>query len=123
MKSIIINTILIITSLSSVDDLIILFEINNSINISGYLNTESQIIIDEKIHIGNSYQQSLVLDDFFDVSKVDKFKVIHRGGSENNLIYILGEYSSNTDIYKVLITLTKSEKELTIKKIKIDKKL
>ncbi len=123
MKSIIINTILLITSLSSVDDLIILFETKNSINISGYLNTESQIIIDEKIYKGNSYQQSLVLDDFFDVSEVDRFKVIHRGGSENNLIYILGEYSSNTDIYKVLITLTKSEKELTIKKIKIDKKL
>tara|TARA_B100000614_G_scaffold2940_1_gene2983 strand:- start:362 stop:733 length:372 start_codon:yes stop_codon:yes gene_type:complete len=123
MKSIIINTILLITSLSSVDDLIILFETKNNINISGYLNTESQIIIDEKIHKGNSYQQSLVLDNFFDVSKVDRFKVIHRGGSENNLIYILGEYSSNTDIYKVLITLTKSEKELTIKKIKIDKKL
>jgi len=123
MKSIIINTILLVTSLSSVDDLIILFETKNSINISGYLNTDSHIIIEEKIHKGNSYQQSLVLDDFFDVSEVDRFKVIHRGASENNLIYILGEYSSNTDIYKVLITLTKSEKELTIKKIKIDKKL
>ena len=47
-------------------------------------------------------------------------KIIHKGDSENNLIYILAEYSSNNDIYKIFLTLFKTEKKYTIQKFKID---
>jgi len=41
--------------------------------------------------------------------------------SENNIIYILAEYSSNNDLYKVLLILKNINNNYTIEKFKIDK--
>ena len=37
---------------------------------------------------------------------------------QNNIIYMLAEYSSNDDIYKVFLTLLKAEKKYIIQKFK-----
>ena len=47
-------------------------------------------------------------------------KEIHKGNSENNLTYILGEYISNSDIYKVLVLIHNQDDIQKIIKIKID---
>ena len=54
---------------------------------------------------------------------MNKFRVIHKGDFENNLIYMLAEYSSNDDIYKVFLTLLKTENTYIIQKFKIDIKV
>ena len=43
-----------------------------------------------------------------------------KGNSENNLTYILGEYTSNSDIYKVLVLIHNQDDIQKIIKIKID---
>ena len=60
------------------------------------------------------------LDNFFTENNLREFKIIHKGDSQNNIIYMLAEYSSNDDIYKVFLTLLKAERKYIIQKFKID---
>jgi len=64
----------------------------------------------------------LILDNFFNDNDISSFNIIHKGDSEDKLIYLLGEYLSSDKIYKILIFVEGSDKELKIKEIKIDRK-
>ena len=52
----------------------------------------------------------------------NELKIIHSGNSENNIIYLLGEYISNDDLYKVLALIKKNSNNHTIQKLTINKK-
>ena len=112
--------IIIFAGQDPLDNLILSLEIKNGEEISKYFNSESEIIINNEIHKGNKYQQSKTLDNFYNDNNINKFNIIHRGDSENNIIYILAEYSSNSDLYKILLILKNKNKSYIIEKFKID---
>ena len=123
MKFLYVHLFIILINTNSIDNLLSSLEIRSTKDIGKYLNLKSELIINDKIYKGNNFQQTKALDSFFDKNDINKFKIIHKGNSEKNLIYILGEYSSNNDIYKVFLTLYNSDKKYIIQKFKIDKKL
>jgi len=112
--------IIIFAGQDPLDNLILSLEIKNGEEISKYFNSESEIIIDNKSHKGNKYQQSKTLDNFYNDNNINKFNIIHKGDSENNIIYILAEYSSNNDLYKILLILKNKNNSYIIEKFKID---
>ena len=105
---------------NSLENLISSLEIRSSKVISNYFDSNTQIIINEKVSKGNKFQLTNTLEKFFEENNLSKFKIIHKGDFENNIIYMLAEYSSNDDIYKVFLTLLKREKKIIIQKFKID---
>ena len=123
MKFLYVHLFIILINTNSIDNLLSSLEIRSTKDIGKYLNLKSELIINDKIYKGNNFQQTKALDSFFDKNDINKFKIIHKGNSKKNLIYILGEYSSNNDIYKVFLTLYNSDKKYIIQKFKIDKKL
>ena len=102
------------------ENLILSLEIKNGEEITKYFDSNSEIIIDNKTYAGNRYQQSKILDNFYSDNNINKFNVIHQGDSENNIIYILAEYSSNSDLYKILLILRNKKNSYIIEKFKID---
>ena len=104
----------------SLDNLILSLEIKNGEEITKYFDSKSEIIIDNKSHKGNRYQQSKILDEFYSNKNINNFNIIHKGDSENNIIYILAEYTSNNDLYKILLILKNIDNNYTIEKFKID---
>ena len=120
MKTVIFCLILFFNNPNSLEDLITSLEIRSSEEISNYFDSNSEIIINEKVSKGNKFQLTKTLDNFFTENNLREFKIIHKGDSQNNIIYMLAEYSSNDDIYKVFLTLLKAEKKYIIQKFKID---
>ena len=120
MKTVIFCLILFFNNPNSLEDLITSLEIRSSEEISNYFDLNSEIIINEKVSKGNKFQLTKTLDNFFTENNLIEFKIIHKGDSQNNIIYMLAEYSSNDDIYKVFLTLLKAEKKYIIQKFKID---
>ena len=120
MKTVVLCFILFFNNPYSLEDLITSLEIRSSEEISNYFDSNSEIIINEKVSKGNKFQLTKTLDNFFTENNLREFKIIHKGDSQNNIIYMLAEYSSNDDIYKVFLTLLKAEKKYIIQKFKID---
>jgi len=120
MKTVVFCFILFFNNLNSLEDLITFLEIRSSEEISNYFDSNSEIIINEKVSKGNKFQLTKTLDNFFTENNLREFKIIHKGDTQNNIIYMLAEYSSNDDIYKVFLTLLKAEKKYIIQKFKID---
>ena len=120
MKTVVFSFILYFNNLNSLEDLITSLEIKSSKVISNYFDSNSEIIINEKVSKGNKFQLTKTLDNFFTENNLREFKIIHKGDTQNNIIYMLAEYSSNDDIYKVFLTLLKAEKKYVIQKFKID---
>ncbi len=120
LKTIFLISTIILAKQESLDNLILSLEIKNGEEITRYFDSKSEIIIDNISYKGNRYQQSKILDEFYIDNNINKFNIIHQGDSENNIIYILAEYSSNNDLYKVLLILKNINKNYTIEKFKID---
>ena len=120
MKTVVLCFILFFNNSNSLEDLITSLEIRSIEEISNYFDSNSEIIINEKVSKGNKFQLTKTLDNFFTENNLREFKIIHKGDSQNNIIYMLAEYSSNDDIYKVFLTLLKAERKYIIQKFKID---
>ena len=120
MQTVVLCFILFFNNPNSLEDLITSLEIRSSEEISNYFDSNSEIIINEKVSKGNKFQLTKTLDNFFTENNLREFKIIHKGDSQNNIIYMLAEYSSNDDIYKVFLTLLKAERKYIIQKFKID---
>ena len=98
------------------------FDVMNSDEIVNFFDSKTQLNIEGKLYQENNYKSSLILDNFFNDNDISSFNIIHKGDSEDKLIYLLGEYLSSDKIYKILIFVEESDKELKIKEIKIDQR-
>ena len=98
------------------------FDVMNSDQIVNFFNNKTQINIEGNLYQENNYKSSLILDSFFNDNDISSFNIIHKGDSEDKLIYLLGEYLSSDKIYKILIFVDESGEELKIKEIKIDQR-
>ena len=104
----------------SIQDIIDALQIKNSEEIIKFFDKNGEININNNIKKGSNYKLIKALDDFYFNNDIKVFKEIHKGNSENNLTYILGEYTSNSDIYKVLVLIHNQDDIQKIIKIKID---
>lgn len=104
----------------SIQDIIDALQIKNSEEIIKFFDKNGEININNNIKKGSNYKLIKALDDFYFNNDIKFFKEIHKGNSENNLTYILGEYTSNSDIYKVLVLIHNQDDIQKIIKIKID---
>ena len=104
----------------SIQDIIDALQIKNSEEIIKFLDKNGEVNINNNIKKGSDYKLIKALDDFYFNNDIKVFKEIHKGNSENNLTYILGEYTSNSDIYKVLVLIQNQDDIQKIIKIKID---
>ena len=104
----------------SIQDIIDALQIKNSEEIIKFFDKNGEININNNIKKGSDYKLIKALDDFYFNNDIKFFKEIHKGNSENNLTYILGEYTSNSDIYKVLVLIQNQDDIQKIIKIKID---
>jgi len=104
----------------SIQDIIDALQIKNSEEIIKFFDKNGEININNNIKKGSNYKLIKALDDFYFNNDIKFFKEIHKGNSENNLTYILGEYTSNSDIYKVLVLIQNQDDIQKIIKIKID---
>jgi len=98
------------------------FDVMNSDEIVNFFYSKTQLNIEGKLYQENNYKSSLILDSFFNDNDISSFNIIHKGDSEDKLIYLLGEYLSSDKIYKILIFVDESGEELKIKEIKIDQR-
>ena len=98
------------------------FDVMNSDEIVNFFDSKTQLNIEGKLYQENNYKSSLILDSFFNDNEISSFNIIHKGDSEDKLIYLLGEYLSSDKIYKILIFVDESGEKLKIKEIKIDQK-
>ena len=104
----------------SIQDIIDALQIKNSEEIIKFFDKNGEVNINNNIKKGSDYKLIKALDDFYFNNDIKVFKEIHMGNSENNLTYILGEYTSNSDIYKVLVLIQNQDDIQKIIKIKID---
>ena len=104
----------------SIQDIIDALQIKNSEEIIKFFDKNGEVNINNNIKKGSDYKLIKALDDFYFNNDIKVFKEIHKGNSENNLTYILGEYTSNSDLYKVLVLIQNQDDIQKIIKIKID---
>tara|TARA_B000000460_G_scaffold244259_1_gene214155 strand:- start:73 stop:450 length:378 start_codon:yes stop_codon:yes gene_type:complete len=116
------TSFLFIISTTSLEDIINALSIQNSEEIINQLDKNGDIIINDKKISGSKSEVIRSLDQFFDKNNFNELKIIHSGNSENNIIYLLGEYISNDDLYKVLALIKKNSNNHTIQKLTINKK-
>ena len=114
--------ILFCKQINDLESIIESFDIMNSDKIVNFFDNKTQLNIEGNLYQENNYKSSLILDNFFNDNDISSFNIIHKGDSEDKLIYLLGEYLSSDKIYKILIFVEESDKELKIKEIKIDQK-
>ena len=114
--------ILFCKQINDVESIIESFDIMNSDKIVNFFDNKTQLNIEGNVYQENNYKSSLILDNFFNDNDISSFNIIHKGDSEDKLIYLLGEYLSSDKIYKILIFVEESDKELKIKEIKIDQR-
>ena len=80
-KTIFLISTIILAKQESLENLLLSLEIKNGEEISKYFDSKSEIIIDNKSHKGTRYQQSKVLNKFYNNSNINKFNIIHQGDS------------------------------------------
>ena len=114
--------ILFCKQINDLEGIIESFDIMNSDKIVNFFDNKTQLNIEGNLYQENNYKSSLILDNFFNDNDISSFNIIHKGDSEDKLIYLLGEYLSSNKIYKILIFVEESDKELKIKEIKIDQR-
>lgn len=114
--------ILFCKQINDLESIIESFDIMNSDKIVNFFDNKTQLNIEGDLYQENNYKSSLILDNFFNDNDISSFNIIHKGDSEDKLIYLLGEYLSSDKIYKILIFVEESDKELKIKEIKIDQR-
>lgn len=112
----------IIININSLADIINALSIQNADDIISYFNNKSNIIIDDIKITGTKKEVFNSLDNFFEQNNFNELKIIHSGNSDNNMIYLLGEYISNDDLYKVLALIKKKNNHHSIQKLTINKK-
>ena len=108
--------------INDLESIIESFDIMNSDKIVNFFDNKTQLNIEGNLYQENNYKSSLILDSFFNDNDISSFNIIHKGDSEDKLIYLLGEYLSSDKIYKILIFVDESGEELKIKEIKIDQR-
>ena len=114
--------ILFCKQINDLESIIESFDIMNSDKIVNFFDNKTQLNIEGNLYQENNYKSSLILDNFFNDNDISSFNIIHKGDSEDKLIYLLGEYLSSDKIYKILIFVEESDKELKKKEIKIDQR-
>ena len=86
--------ILFCKQINDLESIIESFDIMNSDKIVNFFDNKTQLNIEGNLYQENNYKSSLILDSFFNDNDISSFNIIHKGDSEDKLIYLLGEYLS-----------------------------
>lgn len=89
----------------------------SSKEVAKFLNQSVEINIEGEVNTYSKAQAEFVLKDFFKKHAPTEFTIVHTGASKGGLQYAIGNYSSNSDQYNVLIRVKQVENTYLIHEI------
>lgn len=87
--------------------------------LSGYLNTNVELVIGSKNDVFSKQQASGIIADFFRTNRVSSFQVLHKGNKEA-ASFAIGELKTSGGIYRVYVLTRKSGSQPVIQQLRIE---
>ncbi len=92
----------------------------NASELSEYFNENIELVIPQKSGIFSKSQAEMVLKDFFTQNPPKGFKIIHEG-SRQNASFAIGNYTTNSGIYRLSFLTKNVNNKLLIHQLRIEK--
>ena len=89
----------------------------SSKELAKYLNSSVDMTIDEKLKSYSKTQAEFILKDFFKKNPPTSFTIVHQGASKSGLPYVIGEYVSESNTFRVWVRIRKIEEEYFVSEI------
>ncbi|MFZ6012863.1 MAG: DUF4783 domain-containing protein [Bacteroidota bacterium] len=89
--------------------------------LSKYLNQTVDITIEGKVESYSKAQAEFVFRDFFKQHPPAEFNIIHQGSSKGGQPFAIGQYKSNTDIYRVFMKIKSVNNQALVHEISFSK--
>lgn len=80
----------------------------NASQLSGYLNANVELVIDNKNDIFSKQQASGIITDFFRKNKITSFQLLHKGNKEA-ASFAIGTLKTSTGSFRVYVLTRKNE--------------
>lgn len=80
----------------------------NASQLSGYLNDNVELVIDNKNDIFSKQQATGIIADFFRKNKVSAFQLLHKG-NKDAASFAIGTLKTNTGTFRVYVLTRKNE--------------
>lgn len=87
--------------------------------LSGYLNSNVELVIGSKNDVFSKQQASGIIADFFRTNRVSSFQVLHKGNKEA-ASFAIGELKTSGGIYRVYVLTRKSGSQPVIQQLRIE---
>lgn len=100
-----------------IDEVTHAIEAGDAGTLSDYFSEQIYFTLYKRVQRYSKTQAQYVLKNFFEDNPPAEFHVLHRGESKGGLRYAIGEYSSTSDHYRVLIRISDTEKGTLIHEV------
>ena len=100
-------------------DIISALNSGDAAKLSGYLNTNVELVIGSKNDVFSKQQASGIIADFFRTNRVSSFQVLHKGNKEA-ASFAIGELKTSGGIYRVYVLTRKSGSQPVIQQLRIE---
>lgn len=94
---------------------------SNSRELAKYLHDRLEIKLDNERKEYSANQAEIVLKQFFQKHPSDATEIIHQGNSPGGIIYAIGNYTSGTSSYRVVLRAKKYRKVYKIYRLEFSK--
>ena len=81
------------------------FKAGSAKELSRYLNQTVDVTIDGKVQSYSKPQAEFVFRDFFKQHPPTEFSIIHQGASPGGRPFAIGQYKSDTEVYRVFMKI------------------
>lgn len=86
-----------------------------------FLNQSVDVTLDGDIQTYSRVQAEYVLKDFFDKNKPQSFNIIHQGASKGGLHFAIGQYTSDSNTFRVFLRIKSTDGKYRVHEISFDK--
>lgn len=100
------------------DDVISAFQDGDAKQLSGYFNSNVELIYDGPGKIYNKNQAAIIMQDFFSKNDPTSFSKIHEGDKDSS-IFLIGNLSTQNKKFRISILMKKSGNTFLIHQIRI----
>lgn len=95
------------------------FNSGDAAKLSRYFNQTIELTFFEKEEIYSRTQAEIILRDFFSKNPPKQFKILHEGGKDSSK-YAIGQYISNSKIYRITFLLKTINSNVFIHQLRIE---